>query len=165
MTAYALFHGWVQGEIDGIQINGKNYSTSQITTLEADNAALKEALKFYADPSKYPAPYTGGMGALWADCGAKAREALGETRKVGMAPDLGMGFGLQYGTSIDALLRKEADLREDFKLARAKRAAATMDCAMALAALHLAKQELYAAGFTGNIMRDANGERIMEPKT
>lgn len=40
MTAYALFHGWVQGEIDGIQINGKNYSASKIVALETENAAL-----------------------------------------------------------------------------------------------------------------------------
>lgn len=45
MTAYALFHGWVQDEIDGIQLNGKNYSTSQILTLEADNAALTARIK------------------------------------------------------------------------------------------------------------------------
>lgn len=38
---------------------------------------LRKALEFYADVSKYPAPLTGGMGALWADCGDVAREALG----------------------------------------------------------------------------------------
>ncbi|MFG1399922.1 hypothetical protein [Roseixanthobacter pseudopolyaromaticivorans] len=38
---------------------------------------LEEALRFYADVSKYPAPFTGGMGALWADCGQVARSALG----------------------------------------------------------------------------------------
>jgi hypothetical protein len=36
---------------------------------------LREALEFYADPSKYPAPLTGGMGALWHDCGSIARSA------------------------------------------------------------------------------------------
>ena len=35
-----------------------------------------EALEFYADISKYPAPFTGGMGALWSDCGQIARAAL-----------------------------------------------------------------------------------------
>ncbi|MFH1556835.1 MAG: hypothetical protein ABII76_18590 [Pseudomonadota bacterium] len=37
---------------------------------------LEDALRFYADVSKYPAPLTGGMGELWADCGEVARAAL-----------------------------------------------------------------------------------------
>ncbi|WP_025090255.1 hypothetical protein [Brucella intermedia] len=45
MKVYALYHGWVQGEISGIQINGKNYSASQILTLEADNAAKEARIK------------------------------------------------------------------------------------------------------------------------
>jgi hypothetical protein len=48
--------------------------------LQAENARLREALDFYADVSKYPAPFTGGMGALWEDCGKIARAALGETQ-------------------------------------------------------------------------------------
>ena len=43
---------------------------------EAEAAALRKALEFYADVSKYPAPLTGGMGDLWADCGRIARAAL-----------------------------------------------------------------------------------------
>jgi septal ring factor EnvC (AmiA/AmiB activator) len=43
---------------------------------EAEVAALRKALEFYADVSKYPAPLTGGMGDLWADCGQIARTAL-----------------------------------------------------------------------------------------
>ena len=39
---------------------------------------LREALLFYADVSKYPAPLTGGMGALWEDCGGIARAVLGD---------------------------------------------------------------------------------------
>ena len=46
--------------------------------LKAENARLREALEFYGDISKYPAPFTGGMGALWEDCGQIARAALGE---------------------------------------------------------------------------------------
>lgn len=46
--------------------------------LKAENAWLREALDFYGDVSKYPAPFTGGMGALWQDCGQIARAALGE---------------------------------------------------------------------------------------
>lgn len=37
---------------------------------------LVGALEFYADVSKYPAPFTGGMGALWKDCGERARAAI-----------------------------------------------------------------------------------------
>lgn len=46
------------------------------TKAEAEVAALRKALEFYADVSKYPAPMTGGMGDLWADCGQIARTAL-----------------------------------------------------------------------------------------
>jgi septal ring factor EnvC (AmiA/AmiB activator) len=46
------------------------------TKAEAEAAALRKALEFYADVSKYPAPLTGGMGDLWADCGQIARTAL-----------------------------------------------------------------------------------------
>ena len=45
---------------------------------ETENARLREALDFYGDVSKYPAPFTGGMGALWEDCGKIARAARGE---------------------------------------------------------------------------------------
>lgn len=41
-------------------------------------AITKEALRFYEDVSKYPAPLTGGMGDLWSDCGAIARAALSD---------------------------------------------------------------------------------------
>lgn len=44
--------------------------------LAGENARLREALEFYADISKYPAPFTGGMGALWSDCGQIASSAL-----------------------------------------------------------------------------------------
>jgi hypothetical protein len=39
-------------------------------------ARLRAALKFYADPSDYKAPLTGGMGKLRSDCGNVARDAL-----------------------------------------------------------------------------------------
>ena len=48
--------------------------------LQAENARLRKALDFYGDISKYPAPFTGGMGALWEDCGKIARAARGETQ-------------------------------------------------------------------------------------
>ena len=53
---------------------------AKIKRLRAENARLREALNFYGDISKYPAPLTGGMGALWDDCGQIARAALGETQ-------------------------------------------------------------------------------------
>lgn len=53
------------------------------TKAEAEAAALRKALEFYADVSKYPAPLTGGMGDLWADCGRIARAALTSTKETG----------------------------------------------------------------------------------
>lgn len=43
---------------------------------DAQIAALRGALSFYADTSKYPSPLTGGMGDLWQDCGQIATKAL-----------------------------------------------------------------------------------------
>lgn len=40
------------------------------------SAEVLEALRFYADTSKYVAPYTGGLGELYFDCGQKAKTAL-----------------------------------------------------------------------------------------
>lgn len=45
------------------------------TKAEAEAAALRKALEFYADVSKYPAPLTGD---LWADCGQIAHAALNQ---------------------------------------------------------------------------------------
>ncbi|WP_435654978.1 DUF3850 domain-containing protein [Brucella pituitosa] len=45
--------------------------------LETQLSAARKALEFYGDVHKYPAPLTGGMGALWSDCGAIARAVLG----------------------------------------------------------------------------------------
>lgn len=44
--------------------------------LQAENCRLRKALKFYADTSKYPTPLTGGLGALYFDCGSVAQQAL-----------------------------------------------------------------------------------------
>lgn len=43
---------------------------------EAQLAEANKALEFYADTSKYPAPFTGGFGGLYYDCGQIARRAL-----------------------------------------------------------------------------------------
>lgn len=51
MRVYALHNGWVQREIDGIQINGKNYSVADIlrleTRLEAEKAETARLLNAY----------------------------------------------------------------------------------------------------------------------
>lgn len=51
-------------------------AASLLLSLDAERGRMREALKFYADISKYPAPLTGGMGELWSDCGQVARSAL-----------------------------------------------------------------------------------------
>jgi len=38
--------------------------------------ALEKGLSFYADPGDYKAPFTGGMGKLYFDCGQAARALL-----------------------------------------------------------------------------------------
>lgn len=55
-----------------------NEAADELARLSAEVAALRKALEFYADVSKYPAPLTGGMGDLWADCGQIARAALNQ---------------------------------------------------------------------------------------
>ena len=37
---------------------------------------IKEGLEFYSSPSDYKAPFTGGLGKLYYDCGVTAKEAL-----------------------------------------------------------------------------------------
>ena len=49
---------------------------TRITELEACEKRMREALEFYAVVDDYKAPFTGGMGKLWSDCGAVARSAL-----------------------------------------------------------------------------------------
>lgn len=52
----------------------------RLSPAEGDAEALAQALEFYSDPADYKAPFTGGMGALYFDCGAKARDALAAHR-------------------------------------------------------------------------------------
>ncbi len=52
------------------------YVASVSDSLNAKIEKMQEALVFYSDVRKYPAPLTGGMGELWEDCGQKARAAL-----------------------------------------------------------------------------------------
>lgn len=54
----------------------RQVANDALVRLSADNTRLTIALEFYADISKYPAPFTGGMGDLWYDCGQIARAAL-----------------------------------------------------------------------------------------
>lgn len=81
MTAVAV--GWRELAFEA----GRRAEAAEAALKEASNVRdlsahlrirqLERALEFYADISKYPAPFTGGMGALWADCGEVARTALG----------------------------------------------------------------------------------------
>lgn len=59
----------------------KNELVKERDAATAERDRMRAALTFYADTSKYPAPLTGGMGALWADCGAIARAALAGAAK------------------------------------------------------------------------------------
>jgi hypothetical protein len=44
-------------------------------------AEIEAALSFYANPSDYKAPFTGGGGSLYFDCGEVARKALSLMQK------------------------------------------------------------------------------------
>ena len=50
--------------------------TAKGNELQAEVKRYEEALKFYANPSDYIAPYTGGLGKLYYDCGETAKQAL-----------------------------------------------------------------------------------------
>lgn len=54
---------------------------NELERLERVNAELVEALRFYADVADYKAPFTGGLGKLWHDCGETARAALTSATK------------------------------------------------------------------------------------
>lgn len=49
-----------------------------IKELSERETKLVEALKFYANPGDYKAPYTAGLGKLYYDCGVVAATALKE---------------------------------------------------------------------------------------
>lgn len=49
---------------------------SNLERIIGSRRELLEALTFYADVTKYPAPKTGGLGELYFDCGEKARSAI-----------------------------------------------------------------------------------------
>jgi hypothetical protein len=49
---------------------------TELAAVTKQRDELAEALRFYADTSKYPSPLTGGMGALYFDCGSTATNAL-----------------------------------------------------------------------------------------
>ena len=63
-------------------------------------------------------------------------------------------------TRIEELLCKESHCRTEFLMARNARSLAQVECSRTLDNLQNAKRELYEAGFTGNIMRDANGSHV-----
>lgn len=51
-------------------------AADEIERLRGRVRVLECALRFYANPGDYKAPFTGGMGALYFDCGSIARAAL-----------------------------------------------------------------------------------------
>ena len=55
---------------------------SKYLRLQAENVRLREALEFYSNPRDYVAPFTGGLGKLYYDCGAKAQAALQHNEEV-----------------------------------------------------------------------------------
>jgi hypothetical protein len=61
--------------LDQERIHYDNYQS-----LRAYAERLAEALGFYADASKYPAPLTGGLGSLYYDCGGVAKSTLAAHR-------------------------------------------------------------------------------------
>ena len=76
---------WVYlgGKMVQAKPDAPDHDSSPLYVLARDHAALaercramEEALQFYADVSKYPAPLTGGAGDLYFDCGQVARAAL-----------------------------------------------------------------------------------------
>lgn len=66
-----------------------NAALAERDSLRAVNADLLEALAFYADPGDYKAPFTGGLGSLYFDCGGKARAAIAKARAVLHTDDAG----------------------------------------------------------------------------
>ena len=80
------WHVWTK-TLDGItamscsEDNARLYAAaptllSALAEARAEVERLREALAFYAKPGRYVAPFTGGQGDLYFDCGAKARAAL-----------------------------------------------------------------------------------------
>ena len=51
-------------------------AAAHLRALDASHQRLVEALGFYANPGDYKAPFTGGLGKLWHDCGDTARAAI-----------------------------------------------------------------------------------------
>lgn len=57
------------------------YADTCMAPLLARIEELEAAVEFYADVSDYKAPFTGGCGKLWMDCGSIARAALSATKE------------------------------------------------------------------------------------
>jgi len=69
----------METERDEAQLD-RFYLCKQLTESRAQAERLAEALGFYADASKYPAPLTGGLGSLYYDCGGVAKSTLAAHR-------------------------------------------------------------------------------------
>lgn len=69
---------YIINKSDGLALPGKFTEEEAALIVHRVNNwdKLVEALEFYADVSDYKAPFTGGMGKLWEDCGHVAKQAL-----------------------------------------------------------------------------------------
>lgn len=63
-------------------------------------------------------------------------------------------------TEIDKLLRDEAWFREQLNSALRRRDECEVSISRWMARLNDTKRKAYELGFTGNVMRDANGDRV-----
>lgn len=63
---------------DEVRVRDISRLTVERDASRAECEGLRAALEFYADTSKYLAPFTGGFGELYFDCGQIARAALSQ---------------------------------------------------------------------------------------
>ncbi len=61
-------------------VNEINLLMDEKQKLQQKIEDMAKALEFYSSPSDYVAPYTGGLGKLYYDCGTVAKDALVKAR-------------------------------------------------------------------------------------
>ena len=72
-----MIAGWLEsGGGHGVPSMHALRAARELRRLDRVNAEQRKALQFYANISDYKAPFTGGAGKLWLDCGETARAAL-----------------------------------------------------------------------------------------
>ncbi len=72
-------YGRVTLLIDGKYVDYVRAESTAPAVRDTRIKVLEDALHFYANPGDYKAPFTGGMGILYYDCGEVARAALGDS--------------------------------------------------------------------------------------